>query len=65
MAIATGSACSSALAEPSHVLSAMGLNKEQASASLRFSFGKDNTFEQVQDAANKAKDILQQLKENQ
>lgn len=65
MAIAAGSACSSALAEPSHVLIAMGLNKEQASCSLRFSFGKDNTFEQVQDAANRAKDILQQLKENQ
>lgn len=63
MALASGSACSSTLPEPSHVLLAMGLNKEQASASLRFSFGKDNTFEEVQDAAEKALKILRELKE--
>jgi cysteine desulfurase len=63
MALASGSACSSAIPQASHVLLAMNLSKEQASASLRLSFGKDNTFEQVQDAAEKALKILRELKE--
>ena len=42
-----GSACSSGSVEPSHVLRAMGLSEAQASCSVRFSFGKDNTFDQI------------------
>jgi len=61
MAISSGSACSSEIPEPSPVLLAMGLSKEQALASLRFSFGKDNTFEQVQEAAQRTKIILSEM----
>lgn len=43
LAIATGSACSSALPEPSHVLRAMGLKDEDAYASVRFSLGRMST----------------------
>ncbi len=39
----SGSACSSASVEPSHVLMAMGMDIETAVGSLRFSFGKDST----------------------
>ncbi len=39
----SGSACSSASVEPSHVLMAMGMDTEAAVGSLRFSFGKDST----------------------
>lgn len=46
-AVSTGSACSSGALEPSHVLTAMGLNAEEARASVRFSLGRDNTAEQV------------------
>jgi cysteine desulfurase len=46
--VASGSACSSALPEPSHVLQAMGLNEADSYASIRFSFGKYNTQEEVE-----------------
>ena len=46
-AVSSGSACSSGAAEPSHVLLAIGLTKEQARSSLRFSLGRSNTVEQV------------------
>lgn len=42
-----GSACSTGDAEPSHVLTAIGLNSELANSTLRVSFGLDNTEEDV------------------
>jgi len=47
IAISSGSACSSASLEPSHVLKAMGLNDESAYHAIRFSLGKYNTREEV------------------
>lgn len=47
IAVSNGSACSSAVVEPSHVLKAMGMTDEDAFASLRFSLGKYNTIEDV------------------
>lgn len=47
-AFSSGSACSSGSSEPSHVLSAMGLDKEEIKNSFRFSFGKLNTLEEVE-----------------
>jgi cysteine desulfurase len=46
-AVSSGSACSSGASEPSHVLTAIGLTKEQARSSLRFSLGRSNNEEQV------------------
>lgn len=48
LAISTGSACTSAENTPSHVLTAMGLSKEQAERSIRFSFGKYTTKDEVE-----------------
>jgi cysteine desulfurase len=47
VAISTGSACTSAISEPSHVLKAMGLTNEEAEASIRVSIGKNNTQEEI------------------
>lgn len=47
IAVSTGSACSSGSLEPSPVIRAIGRNDELARGSLRFSFGKDNTQEDV------------------
>jgi cysteine desulfurase len=45
--VSSGSACSSGAVEPSHVLTAIGLTKQQAKSSVRFSLGAQNTAEQV------------------
>jgi cysteine desulfurase len=46
-AVSTGAACSSGAVEPSHVLTAMGLSKDAARSSIRFSLGLSNTAAQV------------------
>ena len=45
--VSAGSACTSGALEPSHVLSALGLERETASAAVRFSFGADTTADEV------------------
>ena len=47
VAVSSGSACSSGSLDPSHVLLAMGVPVELAHGSIRFSFGKHNTMEEV------------------
>jgi cysteine desulfurase len=59
IAVSNGSACSSAVFEPSHVLKAMGLNDDDAFASLRFSLGKFNTIEDIETVIKKIKELNQ------
>ncbi|MFL6416135.1 MAG: cysteine desulfurase family protein [Bryobacteraceae bacterium] len=51
IAVSTGSACSSGSLEPSHVLLAMGLTREEARSSVRISFGAYQSSEDVRQLA--------------
>lgn len=50
LAFSTGSACTSALMEPSHVLRAMGNNDDHIHSSVRFSLGRHTTKEEINTA---------------
>ena len=52
IACSAGSACHSAALHPSHVLEAMGIGIEEANRTLRFSFSRFNTLDQVTQAAD-------------
>ncbi|HSE33728.1 MAG TPA: cysteine desulfurase family protein [Pyrinomonadaceae bacterium] len=63
VAVSTGSACSSGTLEPSPVIRALGLNAEEARGSIRFSFGKDNTIEDVDYTVEVLRDAVARLRE--
>jgi len=62
LAFSTGSACSSANPEPSHVLKAMGLPPNRISGSIRLSLGKNTTEKEVDHAAKKIKEAVKKLR---
>ena len=59
----TGSACSSGALEPSHVLTAMGLSHELANGAIRFSLGRDNTIEDVEQLMDMLEKSVARLRE--
>ena len=63
IAVSSGSACSSGSLEPSHVLLALGLPEGLAHGSIRFSFGKHNTVEEVDYAVDVLKQAVERLRE--
>ena len=62
IAVSSGSACSSGSLEPSHVLLALGLPEGLAHGSIRFSFGKHNTVEEVDYAVDVLKQAVERLR---
>jgi cysteine desulfurase len=50
--VSTSSACSSGKDEPSHVLLTLGLSEEQAKSSIRISYGKYNTIDEVKNVTS-------------
>jgi cysteine desulfurase len=63
LAVSTGAACSSGAIEPSHVLIAMGLSRDQAKASIRFSLGKQNIAEDAESALAIVRETVSRLRE--
>lgn len=61
-AVSTGAACSSGNPDPSPVLLAMGLSREEAQSSLRVSLGWSNTREQVEAFVETLKGVVQRLR---
>jgi cysteine desulfurase len=64
VAVSSGSACSSASIEPSHVLRAIGLSPERAHASVRFGIGRFNTAEEIEFAADRVIATVTRLRES-
>ena len=48
VALSTGSACTTAIVEPSHVISALRLGEDRSYSSIRIGLGRFNTWEQVE-----------------
>lgn len=63
LAVSSGSACTSASLEPSYILRALGRNDELAHSSLRITFGRMTTEEEVQFAAKLIKSKIGKLRE--
>ncbi len=63
IAVSSGSACSSGSLEPSHVLLALGLPEALAHGSIRFSFGKHNTVEEIDYAVDVLKESVERLRQ--
>lgn len=62
VAVSNGSACTSASIEPSHVLTAMKLNEEEAFSSIRFSLGKFNSKSEIEIVINEVKRVVASLR---
>ena len=62
LAIATGSACTSASVEPSHVIMALGFGEQRAHGSLRFGLGRGNDQQQVEHALELVARRVEQLR---
>ena len=62
IACSSGSACSTGAVEPSHVLTAMGVPRELGVAALRFSFGKENTAEDVEAVVGALPKIVEKVR---
>ena len=62
VAVSTGSACSEGNVDPSHVLLAMGLTKEEAVSSLRFSFGRYSEKKDTDTVMDKLPSIVERIR---
>lgn len=61
IAVSTGSACSSASPEPSHVLRAIGLSREESLCSIRFGLGRFTTEEEITYAIGRVTGTVTQI----
>lgn len=60
--VSTGSACNSSEKTPSHVLTAIGLNEDEANSTVRFSLSHNNTMEEIDYTVNALKMCVEQIR---
>ena len=63
VAVSSGSACSSASLDPSHVLKAMGVPDDRGRSSIRFSLGRFTTEEQINQTIDHVREVVHYLRE--
>ncbi len=62
IAVSTGSACSSGAVKLSHVLTAMGLDEKRVKSAVRFTFGKNNTQEEVDTTVRVLRGVVEKIR---
>lgn len=62
VAVSSGSACSSAQPEPSHVLTAIGLSTEDAKCSIRFGLGRFTTEEEIEYTVTRVAEVIRKVR---
>ena len=63
--ISSGSACNEGIAEPSHVLKAIGLTDEEALSSVRITLGHENTEEEINYAADIITELVERIRSDE
>ncbi len=58
----SGSACNSHDSSPSHVLKAIGLSDQEANSTVRFTFGRENSFSEMEYVVKMLKEIVNRLR---
>jgi cysteine desulfurase len=62
--ISSGSACNEGISEPSHVLTAIGLTKDEALSSVRITIGHTNTEQEIDNAANIITQLVERIRDD-